>query len=200
VAKARTRATFHDSLGRFASPRDKGVRVWKSGKRLTGKQREKKIRESIKEGKPGRISRGFPKGYTSPFRAFIVPREEAHSPERAFALVEIISRRKYEGTAYKNWIPFDLGYMPPDVARALDDNDVREQFKLSTLKGRNELSKIFGFFMLRPEAERRKALTPRLLRLIKYRARHGNEEVKALPERLGRKGARRKKGKRKGPR
>lgn len=116
----------------------------------------------------------------------------ARTPERAFALIEIISRRKYEGTAYKNWIPFDLGFMPPDVARSLDENDVRQQFKLSTLKGKNELLKIFGFYMLKPEEARRDALTPRLLRLIKYRAAHGNDEG-----RPGRRGKRRKRGKQK---
>lgn len=194
MAKARKRATFHDNLGRFASPRSKGVRVWKSGRRITGKVREEELRNAGPK-KPGRISKGFPKGYTSPFRAFIVPADSATVPERAFALIEIVSRRKYEGTAYRNWIPFDLGYMPPSVARRLDESDVRDQFKLSTLKGKNELTKIFGFFMLKGEEERREALTPRLLRLIRYRAQHGNEGVKGIPGRPGKR--HRKKGKRK---
>jgi hypothetical protein len=76
-----------------------------------------------------------------------------------------------------------MGFMPPDAARALDSGDVREQFKLSSLKGKNDLTKIFGLYMLKPEEARREALTPRLLRLIKHRARYGNEKTKGLPKR-----------------
>lgn len=191
---ARKRASFRDAKGKFASPKSKGVRVYRGRKQLHGGERAKEIRRAKGPRKnTGNISRGFPRGYTSPFRAFIVPVSHATEPERAFALIEIISRRKYEGTAYKNWIPFDLGFMPSDVAQELDETDVKKQFALSTLKGKNELSKVFGFFMLKPEDERREALTPRLMRLIKYRAQHGNEETKGLP---GRPGKRKRKGKR----
>jgi hypothetical protein len=194
------RVSFRDASGHFASPKGKGVRVYRGRKRVTGKARSLELsrvkslrRNHGRKKKTRSISKGFPQGYTSPFRAFITPVKNARSPERAFALIEIISRRKYEGTAYRNWIPFDLGYMPPDVARSLDDGDVREQFKLSTLKGKNELSKIFGFFMLKPEEARREALTPRLLRLIKYRAAHGNEGARWLPARPKPKRKKRKK-------
>jgi hypothetical protein len=92
-----------------------------------------------------------------------------------------VSRKKYEGTAFTNWVPLDLGYMPPDAARGITGPDVEQQFKLSGLAGKNSLSKIFGVYMLKAEESRRKALTPKLLRLIKHRAKYGNEKTKGLP-------------------
>ncbi len=179
----KSRVSFRDGKGRFAGKSSKGVRVYRGRKRLTGKTRTQELKNARTAKPRGRLDRGFPKGYTSPFRAFITPVSRARAPERTFALVEITSRRKYEGIAYRNWIPFDLGFNSPVSARALSSRDVERQFKLSNLKGKNDLTQIFGLFMLKPEEARRKALTPRLLALIKHRAKYGNEHTKGLPKR-----------------
>lgn len=141
------------------------------GKKYRGKKRREYVPLKTKP-KRGFSSKDFPSGYTSPFRHFITPIKRARFvDDGVFALVEIESRRKYEGEAIRLWVPLR---MPLDNRRGylrMDYQDVEERFKDSRLHGKNQLVQVFGLYALKSPMERRARTTKKLLALFKIRER-----------------------------